>query len=171
LTDVRTLILGIGNSILGDDGIGVCVAQELSAQIKNENIDVRDVSVDGLNLLEIIIGYDKLVVVDAIMTKEGEVGDIYRLKPERIGDPSRSAISPHHFNLATTLEIGKKLFPNEMPEEVIVYAVKAEDVTGVTEKMTKKMMEAVPEVVRLVIEELDHTEMRVFSSKDSICVT
>jgi hydrogenase maturation protease len=168
---MRTLILGIGNSILGDDGIGVCVAQELRAQIKNESIDVRDVSVDGLNLLEIIIGYDKLVVVDAIMTKEGEVGDIYRLKPERIGDPSRSAISPHHFNLATTLEIGKKLFPNEMPEEVIVYAVKAEDVTGVTEKMTKKMMEAVPEVVRLVIEELDHTEMRVFSSKDSICVT
>jgi hydrogenase maturation protease len=167
---MRTLILGIGNSILGDDGIGVCVAQELRAQIKNESIDVRDVSVDGLNLLEIIIGYDKLVVVDAIMTKEGEVGDIYRLKPERIGDPSRSAISPHHFNLATTLEIGKKLFPNEMPEEVIVYAVKAEDVTGVTEKMTKKMMEAVPEVVRLIIEELDHTEMRVFSSKDSICV-
>ena len=168
---MRTLILGIGNSILGDDGIGVCVAQELNAQIKNENVDVRDVSVDGLNLLEIIVGYDKLVVVDAIMTEEGDVGEIYRLKPERIGDPSRSAISPHHFNLATTLEIGKKLFPSEMPKEVVVYAVKAEDVTSVTEKMTKKMREAVPEVVRLIMEELDHTEVTVFSSKDSICIT
>jgi len=168
---VRTLILGIGNSILGDDGIGVCVAQELNARIKDENVDVRDVSVDGLNLLEIIVGYDKLVVVDAIMTEEGEVGEIYRLKPERIGDPSRSAMSPHHFNLATTLEIGKKLFPSEMPEEVVVYAVKAEDVTRVTEKMTKKMREAMPQVVRLIMEELDHTEMRTISSKDSICVT
>ena len=168
---MRTLILGIGNSILGDDGIGVCVAQELNAQIKNENVDVRDVSVDGLNLLEIIVGYDKLVVVDAIMTEEGDVGEIYRLKPERIGDPSRSAISPHHFNLATTLEIGKKLFPSEMPKEVVVYAVKAGDVTSVTEKMTKKMREAVPEVVRLIMEELDHTEVTVFSSKDSICIT
>ena len=168
---MRTLILGIGNSILGDDGVGVRVAQELNAQIKNENVDVRDVNVDGLNLLEIIIGYDKLVVVDAIMTEEGDVGEIYRLKPERIGDPSRSAISPHHFNLATTLEVGKKLFPDEMPEEVVVYAVKAENVTSVTEKMTNKMREAVPEVVRLVMEELDHKETRVFSSKDSICVT
>ncbi len=167
---MRTLILGIGNSILGDDGIGVYVAQELNAQINNENVDVRDVSVDGLNLLEIIVGYDKLVVIDAIMTEEGDVGEIYRLKPERIGDPSRSAISPHHFNLATTLEIGKKLFPNEMPEEVVVYAVKAGDVTSVTEKMTKKMREAVPEVVRLIMEELDHPEVRLFSSKDSTCV-
>lgn len=167
---MKTLVLGIGNSILGDDGIGVCVAQELAAQIRNENVDVRDVSVDGLNLLEIIVGYDKLVVVDAIMTEGGDVGEIYRLKPERIGE-TYSAISPHHFNLATTLEIGKKLFPNEMPEEVVVYAVKAENVTSVTEKMTKKMSEALPEVVRLIIEELNHTEMGVFSSKDSICVT
>ena len=167
---MRTLILGIGNSILGDDGIGVWVAQELDAQINNENIDVRDVSVDGLNLLEIITGYDKLVVVDAIITKEGDVGEIYRLKPERIIDPSRSAISPHHFNLITTLEIGKKLFPNEMPEEVVVYAVKAENVTSVTEKMTKKMREAVPKVVQLIMEELNRTGTSVILSKDSVCV-
>jgi len=168
---VKILVLGIGNSILGDDGIGVIVAQELDAKIRDDNVDVLDVNVDGLNLLEIIVGYDKLVVIDAIMTEEGDVGDIYRLKPERIGNPSRSAISPHHFNLTTTLEIGKKLFPNEMPEEVVVYAVKAKDVTSVTEKMTKKMREAVPEVVRLIMEELNHTEVRVFSSKDSSCVT
>ena len=167
---MRTLILGIGNSILGDDGIGVCVAQELDARIKNENVDIRDVSVDGLNLLEIIVGYDKLVVVDAIMTEGGDVGEIFRLKPERISDPSRSAISPHHFNLVTTLEIGKKLFPNEMPEEVVVYAVKAENVTSVTEKMTKKMRLAVPKVVRLIMEELDHTETSIISSRDSVCV-
>ena len=151
---MRTLVLGIGNSILGDDGVGVHVAQELARIIKDENIDVRDVSVDGLNLFDFIIGYDKLVVIDAIVTDGGEIGEIYRLKPEYVCDPSRSAISPHHFNLATTIEIGKRLFPNEMPEEVIVFAVGTLEVAQVTEEMTEKVKKAVPRAVNLVLEDI-----------------
>ncbi len=122
--------------------------------IKDENVDVRDVSVDGLNLLDFIVGYDKLVVIDAIVTDDGKVGEIYRLKPENVCDPSRSAISPHHVNLATTLEIGKRLFPNEMPEEVTVFAVDTQEVATVTEEMTGKVKKAVPVVVSLVLEEI-----------------
>lgn len=160
---MRTLVLGIGNSILGDDGVGVIITQKLSAKIRDDNIDVLDVNIDGLNLLEVIVGYNKLVVVDAIMTEKGEVGEIYRFKPEMICDPSRSSISPHHFNLVSTIEIGKKLFPDEMPEETIVFAVKVEDVTSVTEKMTKKVEAAIPEVVSLILKELHIGETREFS--------
>ena len=151
---MKTLVLGIGNSILGDDGIGVHVAQEVARIIKDENIDVRDVSVDGLNLFDFIIGYDKLVVIDAIVTDDGEIGEIYRLKPEYVCDPSRSAISPHHFNLATTLEIGKRLFPNKMPEEVIVFAVGTQEAAKVTEEMTGKVKKAIPQAVSLVLQEI-----------------
>ena len=158
---MRTLVLGIGNSILGDDGVGVHVAQELSRKIKDENVDVRDTSVDGLNLLEFIMGYDKLVVIDAIITEDGEVGEIYRLKPEKVCQPSHSAISPHHFNLATTLEIGKKLFPKEMPEEVTVFAVGTREVARVTEEMTGKVKEAIPRVISLVLEELAQQRIRL----------
>jgi len=158
---MRTLVLGIGNSILGDDGVGVHVAQELSRKIKDENVDVRDTSVDGLNLLEFIMGYDKLVVIDAIITEDGEVGEIYRLKPEEVCQPSHSAISPHHFNLATTLEIGKKLFPEEMPEEVTVFAVGTQEVARVTEEMTGKVKEAIPRVISLVLEELAQQRIRL----------
>lgn len=151
---MRTLILGIGNTILGDDALGAHVSRELSSRIVDEDIDVRDVSFDGLNLLELFVGYDKLVVIDAIMTENGEVGTIYRLKPEKVCDPSRSAISPHHFNLATTIEIAKRLFPDEMPEEVTLYAVGIREVTQVTEEMTDKVKQAIPEVVKLVMEEV-----------------
>lgn len=151
---MKTLVLGIGNSILGDDGVGVHVTRELAEKIKDENVDVRDTSVDGLNLLEFIVGYDKLVVVDAIMTETGKAGEIYRLKPENVCQPSTSAISPHHFNLATTIEIGKRLFPREMPKEVIVFAVGTQEVVKVTEEMTGKVKEAIPIVVGLVLEEL-----------------
>lgn len=118
---------------------------------------MRDVSVDGLNLLELIVGYDRLVVIDAIMTEVGEVGEIYRIKPENVCGPSCSAISPHHFNLATTIEIGKKLFPMKMPEEIIVFAVGTREVARVTEEMTSKVKEAIPKVVNLVLEQVDPT--------------
>ena len=152
---MKNLVLGIGNPILGDDGIGVRIAQELAKEIKDENIDVKDTSVDGLNLLELIVGYDKVVMIDAIMTEVGEVGEIYRIKPENVCDPSCSAISLHHFNLATTIEIGKKLFPMKMPEEVIIFAVGTREVARVTEEMTIKVKEAIPKVVNLVLEEVD----------------
>lgn len=150
---MKTLILGIGNSILGDDGIGVCAAQELATKISDENTTVMDVGVDGLNLLEIIRGYDRLIVIDSIVTENGEVGEIYRLKPEQIYHPSGFSVSPHHFNLATTLEIGKRLMPGEIPEEVTVFAVDTEEATEVTEEMTEKVRQALPRVVRLVLEE------------------
>ena len=151
---MRTLVLGIGNSILGDDGVGVRVAREVAARVKDGNVDVRDVSVDGLNLFDFILGYDKLVVIDAIVTEDGAVGDVFRIVPEKVCDPSRSAISPHHFNLATTIEIGKKLFPAQIPRDVVLYAVEAEEATAVSEEMTREVEQAVPRAADLVMEEI-----------------
>ena len=151
---MKTLILGIGNPILGDDGVGVHVTQELAGKIRDKNVDIKDVSFDGLNLLELIMGYDKLIVVDAIMTERGEVGKIYRLKPEEVCKPAHSAISPHHFNLVSTIDLGKRLSPKEMLKEVTVFAVGIQEVVQVTEQMTGEVKEAIPKVVALVLEEL-----------------
>jgi hydrogenase maturation protease len=151
---MKTLILGIGNSILGDDGVGVKAARELAQLVKDKNTDVTWANVDGLNLLDFILEYDRLIVIDAMVTERGEVGEIYRLKPEQTCPPSGSAISPHHFNLVTTLEIGKKLFPNRMPREVTVYAVGTQEAAEVTEEMTDAVETAIPKVVACVLEEI-----------------
>ncbi|MCD6110157.1 MAG: hydrogenase maturation protease [Thermoplasmata archaeon] len=151
---MRTLVLGIGNPIMGDDGVGFHVVKELAKEIKDENIDVKDTSADGLNLLELIIGYDKLIVIDAIVTEGEKVGRIYRLKPEDVCEPLRSVISSHHFNLTTTLEIGKRLFPEDIPKEITVFAVGIQEVSKVTEEMTVKVKEAIPRVVDLILEEI-----------------
>jgi len=151
---VRTLVLGIGNPILGDDGIGFHIVQELAKEMNDENIDVKDTSVNGLNLLELIVGYDKLIVIDAIMTEEAKAGEIYRLKPRSSSETAWSTISLHHLNLATTIQIGKKLFPKEMPGEVIIFAIGAQEVTEVTGEMTARVKEAIPRVINLVLEEL-----------------
>jgi hydrogenase maturation protease len=151
---MKTLVLGIGNSILGDDGVGVHIAKKLSVLISDRNIDVRDVSIDGLNLLELIIGYDRLIVIDAVLAERKDVGEIYRFRPSRVYEPSRSAISPHHFNLATTVEIGNRLFPDVMPKDVIAFTVGTEEPVTVTEEMTPSVRRAIPLVVNLVLDEL-----------------
>ena len=154
---MKTLVLGIGNPILGDDGIGFHIAQELAKKIKDENIEVKDTTVNGLNLLELIAGYDKLIIIDAIMTEDGKAGEIYKLKPESIGEPTCPTISAHHLNLANTIELGKRLFPQEMPEEVTVFAVGTQEVAKVTEEMTEAVKEAIPKIVSLVLEEISST--------------
>ena len=152
---MKTMIIGIGNSLLGDDGVGVHIALRLSRLIKDENVDVTDTNMGGLNLLDFILGYDKLIIIDAIMTNQSQVGEIYKLGQEKIREPAYLATSPHHFNLPATIEIGRRLFPSEMPKEVVVYAVGAQDVAQITEEITKKVSEAMPKVVKLVLEEID----------------
>ena len=151
---MKTLILGIGNPLLGDDGIGFHIAQELANEIKDENIDVKDTCVDGLNLLELIAGYDKVIIIDAIMTEDGEVGGIYRLRPENFVETVHPTTSPHNANLATAIEIGKKFLAGQMPGEIVVFAVNIQEVTEFTEEMTEKIKEAVPRAVNLVLEEM-----------------
>ncbi len=151
---MKTLVLGIGNPLLGDDGVGFHIAQELARQIKDENIDVQDTSVDGLNLLELIIGYDKVIIIDAIMTKGGKVGEIYKLRSEDLANTVHFTTSPHNANLAIAIEIGNKILAEQMPEEIVVFAVSIKQVPRFTEKMTEKVRAAIPKAVNLILQEL-----------------
>ena len=152
---MKTLILGIGNPLLGDDGIGIHITKELAWEIEDKNIDIEDAGTDGLNLLELVAGYDRLIVIDAIMTEDGEIGEVYRLKLEDLAGTVQPNASPHHANLASMVELGKKLLPQQMPGEVIIFAVGIQEVTGFTEEMTRKVEEAVPVAVNLILEEIE----------------
>jgi len=154
---MKTLILGIGNPLLGDDGIGFHIAQELARQIQDENTDVKDTSVDGLNLLELIIGYDRVIIIDAIMTGGGEVGEIYKLRPEDLAHTVHFTTSPHNINLAIAIEIGRKILAEQMPEEIVVFAVDIKPVPRFTEEMTEKVRAAIPRAVSLILRELSPT--------------
>jgi hydrogenase maturation protease len=154
---LKTLVLGIGNPILGDDGIGFYVAQELANKVKDKNIDVKDTSISGLNLLELIAGYDKVIIVDAIKTEDGEAGQIYKLSPGDFTSTVHLATSIHDTNLATAIEIGKKLLAEQMPNEIVIFAVEVEEVIKFTEEITEKAKEAIPKVVNLVLGEVGST--------------
>jgi len=149
---MKTLVLGLGNPILSDDGAGIRVAQEVGKQLNDPQITVSETSAAGLSLLDSIVGYDKVIIIDAIQTKKGRAGQIYRMKPEDFSF-AKHLSSPHQINLVTALELGKML-GLAMPQEITIFAVEAKDIASFSEKCTPEVERAIPEAVKMVLEEL-----------------
>ena len=149
---MKTLVLGLGNPILGDDSVGFRVIQELRAKFSRPDLTLMESSASGLTLLDLITGYDKVIIIDAIQTEGGHAGKIYRLNTENLSD-TRHLGSPHSINLATALELGKKL-GIALPQEIIILAIEVVDVTTFSEKCTPEVEKAIPLAVSMIAEEL-----------------
>ena len=146
------MVLGVGNPILSDDGVGIHVARELKKK-DLEGVDVEELAASGLELLDAVRGYRKVVIVDAIQTTNGRPGEFYVLE-EKDFEKSVHGSSPHGINIATALAMGRKLVPEEMPEEVVFVAVEAEDLVNVSESLTPKVKAAIQKVVDKVVAEV-----------------
>jgi hydrogenase maturation protease len=149
---MKTLVLGLGNPILSDDGVGIKIAQEVKEKLSYPQITVAETSTAGLSLLDSIVGYDKVIIIDAVQTKEGNAGQIYRMGLQDFSSTKHFS-SPHQINLATALELGKML-NLAMPQKITIFAVEAKDITNFSEKCTPEVEQAIPEVVKMVLEEL-----------------
>ena len=149
---MKALVLGIGNPILSDDGVGIEVAREVEKNLNDPQVAVSETSAAGLSLLDSMLGYDKIIIIDAIRTKAGKPGQIYRMKPEDFSSAKRLS-SPHQINLVTALELGKML-NLAMPREITVFAIEAQDIATFSEKCTPEVEKAIPEVVKMVLENL-----------------
>ncbi len=149
---MKTLVLGLGNPILSDDSVGFRVAQALMGRFDEKEATVMESDLAGLSLLDLLLGYQRVIIIDSIQTRGAKVGHIYRLEP---GDfaVTRHAISPHDVNLLTALELGKRL-GLEIPKEIIIFAIEVQDVTTFSEKCTPQVEQAIPKVVEMVAGEV-----------------
>ena len=150
---MKTLVLGLGNPILSDDGVGIKVAQELREKLRDPQVTVAESSLAGISLLDFVVGYNQVMIIDAIQTKGGKAGQIYRMRPEDFSS-AKHLSSPHQINLITALELGKML-SLAMPQKITIFAVEAKDVSNFSEKCTPKVEKAIPRVAKMVLEELN----------------
>ena len=149
----KTLILGMGNSLLSDDGVGICVVAELKNRLSEPEITVMETGVAGLSLLDLLVGYERAIIIDAIQTVDGKAGQIYRLDPKAF-DTALHTASSHGIDFTTALEFGKKLgLP--IPQEIVILAIEASDVSTFNEECTPEVKQAVPACVEMVLRELN----------------
>lgn len=149
---MRKLVLGVGNPILSDDGVGIHVARALKA-MNLPGVEVDELPASGLELLDMVLDFDKVVIVDAIQTKDGVPGQVHVLE-ERDFERAVHGSSPHGINIATALAMGRKVAPDRMPREVVYVAVEAEDLVNVSESLSPKLMNALPDIARQIVEML-----------------
>jgi len=146
---MKTLILGLGNPILGDDGVGFRVIQSLKAKSSSQDITTLESSASGLGLLDLLIGYDKAIIIDAIQTKDGNIGEVYRLEVSQL-NVTRHAASPHDVNLATALELGKRL-NLALPQEISIIAIEIPSTYTFTEECSPDVEKAIPLAVDMAL--------------------
>jgi len=147
---MKTLILGLGNPILSDDTAGLEVARRVHSLLARKNIDLIEAATGGLQTLQLLLGYDRAVIIDVIPDEE-HAGQVYRLTPQQFGDPSSSAT--HGVGLGQAIQWGRKV-GLDVPQTVTIYAIAVKDPWTFGEKLTPEMEEALPDIVREIGEEV-----------------
>lgn len=151
---MRTIIVGIGSLLRGDDAVGIRVAEALDQEALPLDVKIVTTTAAGLALLDLITGYDRALIIDAIQTRHGKPGDIYRLGLDDLPDPLHS-FTVHDVSLRSALDVGQKMgLP--LPVETVIFAIEVADVTPLRENCTPQVEGAVPEAVSLVLRELQN---------------
>jgi len=146
----------MGNPILSDDAVGVRLAKDLQARLfGTPGLEfVAECSVGGLSLLDIVSGYDRIIVLDSIKTADGQPGDWYAFTARRLRE-TMNLSNIHDTNFATALELGRRLGHRIAPEDdIFICAVEVEDNVTFCETMTSGLEGAYPRVREEILHEV-----------------
>jgi hydrogenase maturation protease len=149
-TAERVLVLGIGNPILGDDGVGWRVAGTVGEHLAGEGVEVDCIALGGLSLMERLVGYDRAILVDAFHGSGDPPGTVRARGLDEV--PGREAThldAAHDVPLRVALAAGRALGAT-LPEAITVVSVEAARVDTFDEDLSPDVAAAVPCAVRLV---------------------
>ncbi len=149
---MKTIIIGLGNPILADDSVGIKTARAISSRINHPDIQVTEAYAGGIRLMELMAGYERAVIIDAMITGNYEPGYICRLSMDDLSG-SKNLLCAHDTSLLAALEIGK-IGGLHLPSEITLWGIEAKDVENYTEELTMEVARAVPKAVDAILKDL-----------------
>ena len=153
----RVLVIGLGNPILGDDGVGWKVAEEVKKQLPADMpVDIECLSLGGISLMEHLIDYDRAILIDAFALDES-IGSILVLKLSDL--PNYSAFhttSPHDTSLQNAIELGRSVGAH-LPDDVMVVGIATKHVCDFSNELSPPVADAVSQAAHIVLELLKQT--------------
>jgi hydrogenase maturation protease len=163
---MKTLIIGLGNPILGDDGAGWAVVEKVQQALASRSspyqdghsIEVDCLSLGGLSLMERLTGIERAILVDSIFTGAKPVGSVSRFPLNELPDQSAGhSASAHDTSLRNALKVGRGMdIPLPEDENVIIVAIEAKSVYDFGEELSPAVAAAVPAAVKTVLDLLDY---------------
>jgi hydrogenase maturation protease len=144
----RRILVGIGNPIRGDDAIGLAVAREVNAGLKDLGVEFCELSAGGLTLIERLAGYTHAVIVDATISGSRRVGECYRLDWEN-GAVSQRTGGQHELGIAEGLELGRRT-GMKLPDFLHIYVVEVADAFTFGTQLSPSVQAAVAPAANLI---------------------
>jgi len=146
--EYEVLVLGLGNLLMSDDGLGVLAIEELKKKEWSDNILFLEAGTGIINCLSVISVSQKLIVVDAVRGG-GKPGSVYRFTEEKL--LGQRLTDSHGFSLPEALWWARKV--KGLPREILIYGVEPEVITLGTE-LSPLVAKALPQVISRVIKEI-----------------
>ena len=155
----RTIVIGLGNTMLGDDGVAWRVADGVEALLETDRrgggrfraVDVARIAVGGLGLMEQLTDYDSAVVIDAAEFAGRPIGDVRSCPLEELGEYGAGHIdSAHDTSLLTALALGRRL-GTSLPDRIDTVTIQIRRMDVFTEELSPEVATAVPAAVALVM--------------------
>ncbi len=148
----RVIIVGVGNYLLGDEGVGIHVVSRIKECPLPEGVEVVDGGVGGLFLLDFLEKADKVIFIDAVLGG-GKPGDIYIVKPEEVEKGLvKSLTSSHDVSLPLVIKVAREM--GLLPETVIV-GVEPKNYSEVTINLSREVESVIPKVIKAVLKLVD----------------
>jgi len=147
-----TVVIGLGNPILGDDMVGLVVASELKRRLAGL-VDVIELCAGGLAVAEAMLGYEKAIIVDALVEEGTEPGKILRLTLEDIKTTPKRFIGFHDIDFVTSVEFIKAIDRESFPDEVVIFGITIQEPRCYQEGLSEEVKVAVPKCVEMIEKE------------------
>jgi len=158
---MKTIVVGLGNPILGDDGVGWKVADEVMRHLPGDApVDVVCLSVGGISLMEHLTGYDHAIIIDAFAT-DAPVGSISVLRLDQL--PNYSAFhttSSHDTSLQNAMELGRSMGAY-LPDDVMIVGITTKPVFDFSEELSAPVARVVHSVGSIVLDMLKENILQV----------
>jgi hydrogenase maturation protease len=153
---MKTRIIGLGNTILSDDGVGVYTAREVQRRLDESGCenraDVVESEVAGFALMELMEGWDRIILVDSIQFDDVQPGTLLRLEPQDLRTSLRIR-SVHEIDLPTAVGLGQ-LLGLKMPDRMLIFGIQAEDARTFGRDLSPAVEQGMHEAVELILREL-----------------
>jgi hydrogenase maturation protease len=145
----HTLLLGLGNPILSDDRVGILVAERLHPWLDGSLVELRTAAAGGLRFLDMVPGYRRLVVIDALRSGEQPPGHVHVLSERELSRTHRT-ISLHDLGFGEALDIARALgLP--VPESIAIYGIEVEDPFSLGQRFSERLAASLPEAMVFIL--------------------
>lgn len=154
-----TVIIGMGNRLLSDDGVGIAVAVAVAERLKRDmSLTVTELHTGGIRLMEAMAGFRRAVVVDAMLS--GALpGTVRRFDPTDFVT-TKNAFSSHDTDFATAYDMGM-MAGVSLPQQISFWGIEAREFDVFGERFTAEVAAAVPVAVEIIVAEIMHWETAV----------